>query len=398
MGRQPALPPHPLPPGLCYDHLRPHFVKFQPQLPLVQKHFDPLHALRGRKAQAVRPKRCGKNRAGGSRGGGGGAPHGPSGKLGGKRPGDGSRSSGCSRENPAPKPGERDFRPQHGDAGQGGRAGAGSCGPQCSRGGEEKDVEHPEPAPARILPARPPLGAIPQRFGPAALKNQPEEIYTPPMSNLHPQVPLLQAGVVCGGSSAPLAPSFFTPTRAARSGARRAPRFVTADATEGTIYSSTMGWEVQWIPFLSQAHIARSQNKAEAPRQTLRGSVAICTRWVRASGRAVQARDRCPYPREQHPQREEVSPRGFTCQWTSGAPRRGSAAAEGEAISVEKPRSPRTGWGRAPADRSQYRPGRAGMEKPRGGPARSAPACSALPCRELRLAGLPWEPTHVPGG
>lgn len=110
MGRQPALPPHPLPPGLCYDHLRPHFVKFQPQLPLVQKHFDPLHALRGRKAQAVRPKRCGENRAGGNRGGGGGAPHGPNGKLGGKRPGDGSRSSGCSRENPAPKPGRTGFQ------------------------------------------------------------------------------------------------------------------------------------------------------------------------------------------------------------------------------------------------------------------------------------------------
>lgn len=49
------LPPLPwgcfLPSSLCYDHLRPHLVKFQPQLPLVQKHFDPLHALQRRKAE-----------------------------------------------------------------------------------------------------------------------------------------------------------------------------------------------------------------------------------------------------------------------------------------------------------------------------------------------------------
>lgn len=44
-----------LPSSLCYDHLRPHFVKFQPQLPLVQKHFDSFHALQGREAEPGYP-------------------------------------------------------------------------------------------------------------------------------------------------------------------------------------------------------------------------------------------------------------------------------------------------------------------------------------------------------
>lgn len=44
-----------LPSSLCYDHLRPHFVKFQPQLPLMQKHFDSFHALQGREAEPGYP-------------------------------------------------------------------------------------------------------------------------------------------------------------------------------------------------------------------------------------------------------------------------------------------------------------------------------------------------------
>lgn len=106
-----ALPPTtapPLPPCLCYDHLGPHFVKLQPQLPFVQKHFDPLHALRGKKAQAVSPERWGTG--GESPAGGGRAPRGPTGKLGGKRPGDRSRSSWYARENPAAKPGKTGFQ------------------------------------------------------------------------------------------------------------------------------------------------------------------------------------------------------------------------------------------------------------------------------------------------
>lgn len=53
----------------------------------------------------------------------------------------------------------------------------------------EESREHPEPAPA--------------------LRSQPEEIYTPPVSDLHPPAPLLQAGAAWGVIPAPLTHSFY---------------------------------------------------------------------------------------------------------------------------------------------------------------------------------------------
>lgn len=88
-------------------------MKLQPQLSFVQKHFDPLHALRGKKAQAVSPELCGtggESPAEGSGGEGGWAPRGPTGKFAGERPGEGSRSSWYSRENPVAKPGKTGFQ------------------------------------------------------------------------------------------------------------------------------------------------------------------------------------------------------------------------------------------------------------------------------------------------
>lgn len=188
-------PPPPLPPGLCYDHLRPHFVKFQPQLPFVQEHFDPLHTLPGRKGTNHQtPAGRGKIPPGAA-----GTPITttttlPVGNSEGKK----ARAVGAGARGIPGKiqplvslqsRGEGGFKLEPGDAGGAARGTILRASVLPRRGEESR--ERPEPAPA--------------------LRSQPEEIYTPPVSDLHPPAPLLQAGVVWGVIPAPLAHSFYSP-------------------------------------------------------------------------------------------------------------------------------------------------------------------------------------------
>lgn len=249
----------------------------------------------------------------------------------------------------------------------------------------EESREHPEPAPA--------------------LRGQPEEIYTLPVSDLHPLAPLLQAGVAWGVIPAPLTHSFYSPPPA------------------------HAGWQwglVPWMPPWGR-HIPPpwggrhgghppcppTENEVEAPSQTFWGWVFKYTRGPQDSGQAryrspYPHRPSCSHPRGWHPRRVEVSPRGFTCQGINRALGRGSAAAESEAISVEKPLSPpfpppllgcpepagtehRGGW-LPPGS------GEGEAEMVGGG----SPACchqgllSSEVCLELRPGSLAWEPTRVP--
>lgn len=133
-------------------------MKFQPQLPFVQKHFYPLHALRkrgGGKAQTV----SGAGTAGGVKGAtapgeeGGEARREKAGRWEpelGAFPGKSSRKSGengISGRSPVML-----LKAGVGGHGTWGRILRASVLP--GRGGEGR--EHPQPAPAPILPARPP--------------------------------------------------------------------------------------------------------------------------------------------------------------------------------------------------------------------------------------------------
>lgn len=266
-------PPPPLPPGLCYDHLRPHFVKFQPQLPFVQEHFDPLHTLPGRKGTNHQtPAGRGKIPPGAA-----GTPITttttlPVGNSEGKK----ARAVGAGARGIPGKiqplvslqsRGEGDFKLEPGDAGGAARGTILRASVLPRRGEESR--ERPEPAPA--------------------LRSQPEEIYTPPVSDLHPPAPLLQAGVVWGVIPAPLAHSFYSPAPPpAHAGWQRGlvPWMPPWGRYIPPPWGGKHGGHPPSPPHPSQAYSPPTENGVEAPSQTFWGWVFKYTRGPQDSGQA----------------------------------------------------------------------------------------------------------------
>lgn len=268
-----ATTPPPLPPGLCYDHLRPHFVKFQPQLPFVQEHFDPLHTLPGRKGTNHQtPAGRGKIPPGAA-----GTPITttttlPVGNSEGKK----ARAVGAGARGIPGKiqplvslqsRGEGDFKLEPGDAGGAARGTILRASVLPRRGEESR--ERPEPAPA--------------------LRSQPEEIYTPPVSDLHPPAPLLQAGVVWGVIPAPLAHSFYSPAPPpAHAGWQRGlvPWMPPWGRYIPPPWGGKHGGHPPSPPHPSQAYSPPTENGVEAPSQTFWGWVFKYTRGPQDSGQA----------------------------------------------------------------------------------------------------------------